>query len=34
VTWDPQTERFTGEHATQANTHLRRPMREGYRLPA
>ena len=34
VTWDPQTERFTGEHAAQANTHLSRPMREGYRLPA
>jgi predicted dehydrogenase len=32
--WDPQEERFTGERAAQANTHLSRPRREGYALGA
>jgi hypothetical protein len=32
--WDPAAQRFTGERAAQANTHLSRPRREGYRLPA
>jgi predicted dehydrogenase len=31
--WDPREERFTGERAAQANTHLSRPMRAPYRLP-
>ncbi len=34
VRWDPREERFTGERAEQANTHLSRPRREGYRLQA
>jgi predicted dehydrogenase len=34
INWDPVAQRFTGERAAQANTHLSRPMREGYRLPA
>jgi predicted dehydrogenase len=32
--WDPQEERFTGERAQQANTHLSRPRRQGYELGA
>jgi predicted dehydrogenase len=32
--WDPQQERFTGERAQEANTHLSRPRRQGYELGA
>ncbi len=32
--WNPQDERFIGDNAEAANTHLTRPYREGYRLPA
>ncbi len=32
LTWDPREERFTGEHAEDANRHLSRPAREGYAL--
>jgi predicted dehydrogenase len=34
LTWDPREERFTGEHAVAANTHLSRPMRAPWRLDA
>src|SRR5262245_58690625 len=34
LTWDPREERFTGEHAEEANRHLSRPYREGYALGA
>ena len=34
LTWDPEQERFTGEHAEAANRMLSRPYREGYRLDA
>ena len=34
LTWDPREERFTGEHAEEANRHLIRPYREGYALGA
>lgn len=30
LTWDPETERFTGEHAAEANGYLRREMRGPY----
>lgn len=31
--WDPREERFTGEHADEANLMLERPRRDPYRLP-
>jgi myo-inositol 2-dehydrogenase / D-chiro-inositol 1-dehydrogenase len=34
LTWDPREERFTGEHAEEANRQLIRPYREGYPLGA
>jgi predicted dehydrogenase len=34
LTWDPREERFTGERAVEANTHLSRPMRAPWRLDA
>jgi len=34
LTWDPREERFTGEHAEEANRHLGRPRREGFALMA
>jgi predicted dehydrogenase len=34
LTWDPQTERFTGERAEAANRHLSRAMRAPWRLEA
>lgn len=32
LTWDPREQRFTGERAQQANTHLERPYRAPWRL--
>ncbi|HEX3313741.1 MAG TPA: Gfo/Idh/MocA family oxidoreductase [Gemmataceae bacterium] len=34
LTWDPEQERFTGEHAEEANRMTSRPYRDGYRLDA
>ncbi|MFW6169810.1 MAG: Gfo/Idh/MocA family protein [Planctomycetota bacterium] len=34
LTFDPETERFTGEHADEANTLLRDPRREEFDIPA
>jgi predicted dehydrogenase len=34
LTWDPQAERFTGEYAQQANSHLSRPYRAPWQLGA
>jgi hypothetical protein len=34
LTWDPQTERFTGERAEAANRHLARAYRAPWRLEA
>ncbi len=31
--WDPQEQRFTGEHAADANRHVSRPQRAPYTLP-
>jgi hypothetical protein len=34
LTWDPEQERFTGDHAEEANRMRSRPYRDGYRLEA
>jgi hypothetical protein len=33
LTFDPETERFTGEHADQANQLLKDENREGFKVP-
>jgi hypothetical protein len=33
LTFDPETERFTGEHAREANVLVRDPNRKGFEVP-